>query len=239
MVDLEVCVNSAQSAYLAFQGGAIRVELCQNLNEGGTTPSCGAIRYCVEDLKLRTYVLVRPRGGNFYYSDLEFHIICEEVLHCKSMGVTGVVVGFLNQDLSIDKQRTMEIVRLASPMEVTFHRAFDLCTDWRKGLEDIVACGCTRILTSGGGATAKEGIAVLKRLVMQAQNRVHILPGSGIRAENVASIIEQTGVQEVHASCKHTVGNFQPSTCWDVSNFQHEETDIEEVQKLMQILKKY
>ncbi|MDR1345461.1 MAG: copper homeostasis protein CutC, partial [Bacteroidales bacterium] len=145
---LEVCANSAQSARNAQLGGAQRIELCQNLNEGGLTPSFAAIDYCINRLQINTFVLIRPRSGHFCYSDEEFYLMCQEVQQCKRMGVSGVAVGFLHRDLSVDIKKTEQIVDLAAPMQVTFHRAFDLCVQPQKALEDIIACGCRRLLTS-------------------------------------------------------------------------------------------
>ena len=135
MIEVEICANSVQSAINAEKGGADRIELCQNLNEGGTTPSYAAIKYCVEKLSLK-------RPGDFCYNDAEYEAIKEDVLTCRELGVHGVVVGFLDKNLDIDTTRTAEIVKLAHPMEVTFHRAFDRCRDWRIALEQIIECGC-------------------------------------------------------------------------------------------------
>ena len=144
-INVEICAPSVQSAIHADMAGADRIELCQNLLEGGTTPSFGAIQYCVEHLLLKTNVLIRPRTGDYCYNDAEFETIKNDVQQCKELGVHGVVVGFLHQDLTIDIEKTKEIVQLASPMEVTFHRAFDICADWRKALEQIIEAGSSRI----------------------------------------------------------------------------------------------
>ncbi len=228
---VEICANSVQSAINAAKGSADRIELCQNLNEGGTTPSYATIKYCVEKLPLKTMVLIRPRPGDFCYNDAEYENIKEDVLICRELGAHGVVVGFLDKNLDIDTERTAEIVRLARPMEVTFHRAFDRCRDWHKALEQIIECGCDRILTSGQRKTAPEGIDNLREIQKQASERIAILAGSGVNSQNAAEIIRATGVREVHSSCKHTVVNSQKTNIEDSSKYN--ETDFEEVKRLV------
>lgn len=201
-MDIEICCNSIQSAANAKAAGATRIELCQNLNEGGTTPSYATIRQCVEDLGLDVFVLVRPRPGNFVYNELEIQNMLEDVRVCKDLGVAGIVVGFLHPDGRIDTALTRRFVEAAAPIPVTFHRAFDRCHDWSQALEEVIACGCRRILTSGCQPTAMEGKEVLRKLVVQAQGRITILAGSGITPNNVREIISHTGVTEVHGSCK-------------------------------------
>ncbi len=203
-IDLEICCGSVVSAENAKRGGADRIELCQNLNEGGTTPSYAAIDYCVNQLGLRTYVLVRPRPGGFTFTDLEHEIIKRDVEMCRRIGATGVVVGSLDENGNVDKRQTAELVALAGDMEVTFHRAFDRCADPIKALHDVIECGCTRILTSGCRPTAMEGIDVLRDLVREANGRIKILAGSGVSAANAEALIA-AGVDELHASCKHTI----------------------------------
>lgn len=190
-----------------MEGGARRIELCHNLNEGGTTPSYGAIDYCVDRLQLSTRVLVRPRAGNFVYTAAEYDVICADVEQCRHIGAAAVVVGFLHTDGTIDMQRTAEIVRLAHPMEVTFHRAFDEVADPSAALEQVIACGCHKLLTSGCHPTAMEGIATLRQLATQANRRIGIIAASGVTPTNVAHIVRLSGVGEVHGSCKHTLAD--------------------------------
>ena len=197
---LEVCAARIQVAIAAAKSGADRIELCQNIENGGTTPSYTDIAYCINHLKLVTHVLVRPRAGNFVYSDEEFATVKNDVVRCKELGAHAVVVGFLHHDFTIDIKKTTEIVELAQPMEVTFHRAFDECADWRVALEQIIQCGCTRILTSGQRPTAIEGAENIKLMVHQANNRIIILAGSGVTLENYKQLVEQTGVREVHGT---------------------------------------
>ena len=223
-MEIEICCGSIQSAANAKAGGAVRIELCQGLVEGGTTPSYATIEYAVKELGLQVFVLVRPRGGDFCYNELEIKTMEEDVAFCKQAGVAGIVVGFLHPDGTIDTELTRRFVQLAAPIPVTFHRAFDRCTEPLKALEQIIDCGCARILTSGCKPTALEGANLLKQLVQQANGRIKILAGSGITPENAAALKQQTGVPEIHGSCKIT----RPDGAW--------ETDTESVALLLEEL---
>ena len=203
---VEICANSRQSAANAVAGGARRIELCRQLELGGTTPKEEDIRYCVHELKLRTHVLVRPRAGDFVYNDAEFEQICREVEMCRQCGAHAVVVGFLTPHGMIDEERTRHVVQLAAPMEVTFHRAFDEMRQAPlEALEAVIRCGCHRLLTSGCQPNAEEGIPILRQLVRQASGRITILAGAGVTPANAARIVNETGVTEIHGSCKHTL----------------------------------
>ena len=223
-MEIEICCGSIQSAANAKAGGAVRVELCQGLIEGGTTPSPATIEYAVKELGLQVFVLVRPRGGDFCYNELEIKTMEEDVEFCKRAGVAGIVVGFLHPDGSIDTELTRRFVKLAAPLPVTFHRAFDRCPEPLKALEQIIDCGCARILTSGCKPTAMEGADMLQQLVKQANGRIKILAGSGVTPENAAALRKKTGAPEIHGSCKIT----RPDGAW--------ETDAEQVKKLLEML---
>ena len=203
-ISLEVCANSVASAIAAQEGGAVRVEFCQNLAEGGTTPSYGDILLARKHLHIRMYVLIRPRRGDFLYSDLEFEIMQADIRNCIEAGCDGVVIGMLNADGSIDKPRCLELVRMARQwgLGVTFHRAFDMCNDLYQALEDIIEIGCERILTSGGKSTAMEGASTIEHLVEKASGRITIMPGSGVTENNVADLVRFTAVKEVHSSAR-------------------------------------
>jgi copper homeostasis protein len=192
--------------------------------EGGTTPSPATIQYAVRELGLKVFVLVRPRGGDFCYNELEVKTMEEDVAFCKEAGASGIVVGFLHPDGSIDTELTRRFVELSAPLPVTFHRAFDECADPLNALEQIIECGCARILTSGCKPTAIEGAEMLQQLVKQADGRITILAGSGVTPENAVALREKTGVKEIHGSCKKT----RPDGAW--------ETDAEEVRKLIEAL---
>lgn len=221
---IEICCGSIQSAANAKAGGAVRVELCQGLVEGGTTPSPATIDYAVKELGLQVFVLVRPRGGDFCYNELEIRTMEEDVAYCKKAGAAGIVVGFLHPDGSIDTALTRRFVELSAPLPVTFHRAFDECKEPLKALEQIIDCGCKRILTSGCQPTAMEGADMLQQLVKQSDGRITILAGSGVTPDNVVTLREKTGVSEIHGSCKMT----RTDGAW--------ETDTEAVKSLLQRL---
>ncbi len=195
---LEICVDSVESAINAQEAGADRVELCDNLIEGGTTPGFGTIVAARNNLIIGLNVIIRPRGGDFLYNDLEYDIMRRDIEVCGEIGADGIVIGILRSDGSIDMERTSKLIQLAQPMSVTFHRAFDMCSDAEKGLEDIISSGADRLLTSGQKNTVAEGIELIQNLVNQAKNRIVIMPGGGINLSNIASIATRTGAKEFH-----------------------------------------
>lgn len=202
-MEIEICASSRLSAEEAKSGGAHRIELCRQLELGGTTPTMGDVAYCINQLRLRTHVLVRPRGGNFCYSEEEFGGICEDVQRCRQLGAHAVVVGFLTSEGTIDEVRTRQVVQMAAPMEVTFHRAFDeVRQDPLEALESLIRCGCHRLLTSGCESSVEQGIPLVRRLVQQAGDRIIIMAGAGVTPNNAAHIIRETHVPEIHGSCK-------------------------------------
>ncbi|WP_316835342.1 copper homeostasis protein CutC [Pedobacter nutrimenti] len=207
MINMEVCANSVRSALAAQEGGAIRVELCDNLPEGGTTPSYAQILLAKKMLSLQVYPIIRPRGGDFLYNDLEFELMKEDIQVCKSLNCDGVVIGILNTDGSIDKERCKVLVDLAKPLPVTFHRAFDMSNDLEKALEDVIETGCERILTSGGESSALKGVETLAKLIKKAAGRIRIMPGAGISETNIEEIIQKTGATEFHASARTAVAS--------------------------------
>lgn len=200
---LEVCANSVQSALNAQQAGAYRVELCDSLSLGGTTPSYGAILLARRMLNIKLNVLIRPRAGEFLYSDLEFETIKEDILMAKQLQADGVVCGVLLSSGKVDIARTKELVELARPMSFTFHRAFDCTPDPIQALEDVIATGADRILTSGLKPKAIEAIPLLSQLVKQSNGRIIIMPGSGVNAGNLPELAK-CGTQEFHLSGQHT-----------------------------------
>lgn len=206
-MDIEICANSPASARNALKGGATRIELCRQLEVGGLTPTLDDIRSCVALGGLRVHVLVRPRAGNFCYTEEEYATICREVETCRLMGgVRAVVVGFLTPSGHIDEERTRRVVEIAAPMEVTFHRAFDdICQPPLDALEAVIRCGCHRLLTSGCSPDAEQGIPTLRALQQSAAGRITILAGAGVTPANAARIVKETGVTEIHGSCKHTL----------------------------------
>ena len=242
MVSLEVCANSVTSALAAQEGGAVRVELCQNLAEGGTTPSHGEILLARKLLNIKLYVLLRPRGGDFLYSDLEFKLMMTDAAFCMEAGCDGIVIGILNPNGTVDKERCTGFVKLARQCSVgvTFHRAFDMCADQYQAMEDIIELGCERILTSGGKTTAMEGSPTIAHLIEKAAGRIVIMPGSGINETNVADLVRFTGANEVHSSAKSKVKSqmdyFNDHILMSHSNDNSiEVTDLERVRNIIRL----
>lgn len=202
---VEVCVDSVESAAAAQQGGADRVELCAALIEGGITPSLGSMEAARRRLTIGINMMVRPRGGDFLYSDLEFEIMCADIEMAKRSGANGVVIGLLNADGSVDLTRTLRLVDLARPLSVTFHRAFDMSSDPFAALEALVSLGVDRVLTSGQEASAGDGIELLRGLVTRAAGRIVIMPGGGIHERNIERVVRETGAREVHVTGTRSV----------------------------------
>lgn len=204
---LEVIGFTIESCLIAQAAGAHRIELCDNPSEGGTTPSYGFIKAAREKLTIELYPIIRPRGGDFLYSETEFEIMKDDVQICKNLSCNGVVIGILLADGTVDKERCKQLVDIAYPMGVTFHRAFDRTTDPFKALEDIISIGCERILTSGQKPSVNEGMQLLIDLVQQANERIIIMPGSGVRAENIVALANQTNALEFHTSARININS--------------------------------
>lgn len=202
----EAIIEIATSDYIttaaAVAGGADRIELCANLAEGGTTPSYGTIRQCRENFNVSIYPIIRNRGGDFLYSQEEFSIMLRDVQLCKELGCDGVVIGLLQADGKIDVKRTAQLVEAAYPLGVTFHRAFDRCSDPFAAMELLISIGCERILTSGQQPSVMDGIELVASLQEQADGRIIIMPGSGVRKENIKLLAERTGCTEFHSSLR-------------------------------------
>jgi copper homeostasis protein len=204
-VVIEVCVDSVASAVAAERGGAGRIEVCSGLIEGGVTPSTGLVEAMREHTSIAVHVMIRPRGGDFCYDADEFEIMRRDIEAAKRMGVDGVVCGILRADGSVDLARTRELVELARPLNVTFHRAFDMTADLFRALEDVCAAGADRILTSGAEQTCMQGAQTIARLVQATADRIVVMPGSGIKPGNVRSVLEQTGAKEIHVGLRSSV----------------------------------
>jgi copper homeostasis protein len=199
---LEVIGFTIESCMIAQAAGAHRIELCDNPFEGGTTASYGFIKTARENLSIELYPIIRPRGGDFLYSEIEFEVMKADIENCKSLGCDGVVIGILNADGTVDKKRCKQLVEIAHPMKVTFHRAFDRTNDPFKAMEDIISIGCERILTSGQKNLAIDGEELLNKLVKQANNRIIIMPGSGVNSENIETLVKNTNASEFHTSAR-------------------------------------
>ncbi len=195
---LEVCLDSAESAIIADKAGAHRVELCENLFGGGTTPSAGTIKITRQSVNLVMHVIIRPRPGDFCYTDKEFQVMLEDVRYCREQGVDGVVIGILKPDGTVDMERNAQLIKEAGNMNVTFHRAFDVTPDPFKALEDIIELGCSRILTSGQEASVLEGADLIRELIQKAGDRITIMPGGDITERKLQRVIQKTGASEFH-----------------------------------------
>jgi copper homeostasis protein len=202
---IEICANSVESAVKAQEGGAYRVELCAGIPEGGTTPSFGDIRMARQLLqKTKLNVIIRPRGGDFLYSQLELDIMLHDIKVARQLGADGVVFGCLTADGNVDVRAMKMLMNAVGDMSVTFHRAFDMCKNPQEALEQIISLGCNRILTSGQEPNAVKGIPLLKELVKQADGRIIIMPGCGVNPNNILQIAEETGASEFHFSGRTT-----------------------------------
>lgn len=197
---IEVCVNSTESAIASQAGGADRVELCENLFEGGTTPSAGSIAVARERLDIKLHVMIRPRGGDFLYSELELAIMHRDIATAKALGADGVVFGLLTPDGDIDVPLTRQLVEVSRPMSVTFHRAFDVARDPFAALDALLDTGVDRLLTSGQEESVAIGAELIAELIMRAGDRLIVMPGAGFNERNVARIVAQTGAREIHVT---------------------------------------
>ncbi|MDA3838048.1 MAG: copper homeostasis protein CutC [Candidatus Delongbacteria bacterium] len=235
---LEICLDSVESAIESEKGGADRVELCDNLIEGGTTPSYGSIKVSREKISIGLQVIIRPRGGDFCYSDIEFEVMKQDIIQYRELGVDGVVIGILKTDGTIDIERTKELIELARPMNVTFHRAFDMTVDPFVALEDIIKIGADRILTSGQQKSAIDGSSLIAELIQKAGNRIIIMPGAGLRENNVTEFIRETNASEIHLAVHRKIDSrmtFRPDHIHmggEMSEFESKITDAEAIKRI-------
>lgn len=204
-VTLEVLVDSVDAARAAVAGGADRLELCQNLFEGGTTPSAGLMAAVTAAVTVPVNVMLRPRGGDFCYSDSEFDVMERDLRVAREAGAAGVVFGILQPDGSVDQPRCAALIAAARPLSVTFHRAFDVAREPLAALEDLIRLGVNRVLTSGQEATVFEGAELIAQLITRSAGRIIVMPGGGIRERNVVRIRQQTGAREFHVSASGPV----------------------------------
>lgn len=235
---VEICATSFQSAKNAQSAGADRIELCSELGVGGITPSYGLVQKVVNELEIPVYVLIRPRSGNFLYSDEEFDVMKKDIEHCKESGCAGIVSGVLTSDNQIDFSRTKELVELSRPMDFTFHRAFDLVRNPMESLDKLIEIDVTRILTSGGENSAEKGIDFLVQLKNSTENKLTILPGGGISPENV-HLFKENGFEEIHASASSVYRENEKQKISFVSEKFLDETKVyvSDIEKIKQLLK--
>jgi len=233
---LEVCANSYVSAINAQTAGAHRIELCNELALGGITPSAGLIQKVVRDLQIPVFVLIRPRSGDFTYTPEEFETMLEDIAICKTLGVKGIVSGALHEDGTIDKNRTQELIRASEGMSFTFHRAFDWAPHMDKALNTLIDLKVDRILSSGQHTSAPKGISILTQLLAKARDRITILPGGGIHAQNVIDF-KEAGFREIHASASEQISSINgPIPMQNLDSLHQHKLTYSDTQKITEIL---
>ena len=246
MYKIEICTNSVESCLQAQKGGAYRVELCAGIPEGGTTPSYGETAVARKLLNIKLNIIIRPRGGDFLYSDVEHKVMLNDIMMAKKLGVDGVVIGCLTADGKIDMVRNKELIDAAEGMSVTFHRAFDMCKDPFESLEQIITLGCDTLLTSGQRPTAIEGVSLLSELVAKADGRIEIMPGSGVNEENIAKLAKETKATVFHFSAREPIDSKMKyrnpnlkmgGTVVSIDEFIQNVTDADKVQRTIDKLK--
>jgi copper homeostasis protein len=240
-VQVEICVGDIASAIAAESGGADRVEICDNLAVGGTTPSAGSIVESCRRLQIPVHVLIRPRAGDFIYSESELAVMRHDIMVAKAAGAAGVVLGVLTHEAAIDRELTAELVALARPLDVTFHKAFDQTREPLEALDILINMGVDRVLTSGGRPTALEGIETLTRLVDRAGDKIAVMAGGRLNTDNLETVIRQSHVREVHlgsAASRTIESSMRPSprdgseTSWNQTDAQRVATIVSLVQSI-------
>lgn len=245
---IEICANSVASCIEAQKGGTYRVELCSSLPEGGTTPSYGDIAMARELLQIKLNVIIRPRGADFLYSDLEQQIMLKDIEIAGKLGADGVAIGCLTPEGEVDMACNRKLIQAAKGMSITFHRAFDMCRDPFESLERIIELGCDRILTSGQQPRAEQGIGLLNKLVEKAGERIIIMPGSGVNAQNIAKLAKETGAREFHLSARESTesgmiyrnpGLKMGSNMIMIDEYAQQVTSADKVRQTIKELRKY
>ena len=239
-MELEVIGFDLASCLIAETHGANRIELCANPHEGGTTPSYGMIRVARQNTSIQLFPIIRPRGGDFLFSRLDFQSMITDIQQCEQLGCDGVVIGMLTEDGNVDIDRCADLIQHAGAMQVTFHRAFDRVKDPMQSLEEIIDLGCTRILTSGLRPNVDLGREMLRQLVAAADDRITIMPGSGVRSNNVVELATFTGASAFHSSARSS----HPTTMKYINSSMDEDLasvsiDAEEVSELRRLLDLY
>lgn len=236
---LEVCAFNIQACIIAERAGAVRVELCDNPIEGGTTPSYGVIKQVREKIGIDLFPIIRPRSGNYFYSEDEYQIIKHDIEACKALGCNGISAGTQNINGEIDTEWLKRIVEWAGPLRVTCNRAFDGTPDPFKALEDIIACGCERVLTSGQLSAAPDAGEMLGKLVKQANGRISIMPGAGVKSINLQKLIDESGAYEYHSSARKAALNPLTYINTNVSDYGNVYiADEDEVRAMVEILRR-
>ncbi len=239
----EVCVDSLDGALVAQKAGAHRIELCGSLNEGGITPSAALVQQVKQQVDLPVHVLIRPRGGDFYYSSTEFETMLGDVVFAREQRVNGVVFGVLTLDGTVDVERTRELIEAAHPMSVTFHRACDMTRDLFETLDVLIHLGVDRVLTSGGHRSAEAGLETIIQLVNRSAGRITVMPGGGINENNIKQIVTRSGAKEIHFSArseKHSLMRFRNLNCTmgtdSADEYTRRVTDGDRIRAMMRVL---
>ena len=238
---IEIAANDFNTASAAIEGGADRIELCSALSEGGLTPSYATIKKCRKAFNAQLFPIIRPRAGDFLYNEAEFEIMRDDIKICKILECDGVVIGMLDKYGNVDKSRVSQLINEAYPMDVTFHRAFDRCRDPFEAMEQLIDIGCQRILTSGQQTTAIKGTDLIASLIKKSDERIIIMPGSGIRPDNINDLAMNTGSVEFHSSLRsisQSKMDFRhPSFAGSEESYTQLTIDAEEVRNLRRQLK--
>ncbi|XP_064466098.1 copper homeostasis protein cutC homolog [Ornithodoros turicata] len=243
--EVEICVDSLESAINAKKGGATRIELCSSLLDGGITPSLGMFKVMRKKIDIPIFVLIRPRGGDFYYAESEIEIMEEDISILKAHGAHGIVLGALTSDGAVDREACQRLIEVANPLPVTFHRAFDMTKDAFRALEDVIALGCKRLLTSGQSKTVADGLELLGKLSKMAQGKIIIMPGGGINEDNLEAVLRITGTKAFHSSAsisaksQMTFINEKVSMGSGSSEYASKVCSARKVENLVQIAKGY
>lgn len=236
-MELEVIAFDLASCRVAQQNGANRIELCANPHEGGTTPSYGMIATARNCTEIQLFPIIRPRGGDFLYSRAEFDSMVTDIRQCEQLGCDGVVIGMLRRDGSVDVDRCTELVGHAGDMQVTFHRAFDRVNDPITALEEIIDLGCSRILTSGLRPSVDLGKTMLRTLVQAAGNRIAIMPGSGVRVDNIGELARFTGARAFHSSARavhaSSMEYTNPAMAEDLHSVSIDPAEVSELRRIL------
>lgn len=230
---LEICANSFQSAINAEKAGAHRIELCSELSVGGVTPSYGLLKKVMSELTIPVHVLIRPRSGDFTYSDEEFDIMKENIQLCEKLGCSGIVSGVLHDNNTIDVERTQELIELSKPMNFTFHRAFDVVLNPKNAMQQLIDMGVDRVLTSGQKEKAEQGIDLLIELQSVAKNKIIIMPGSGINANNT-HLFKEAGFKEIHTSASKVI--IKNRDCY-FGNTQQTVSDLSTIKEILKVIR--
>ena len=230
---LEIATFSLQGAIDAAKAGAHRIELCENAGAGGTTPSLGMLKQAPQQVSIPIFPIIRPRGGDFIYSNAEFQIICDDVTCCRELGYPGIVVGMLNEYGQVNKKQLDKVMALAGRMEVTFHRAFDRTAEPLLALEEIMNAGCKRILTSGQYPSCVDGLRLIQTLVQEANQRIIIMPGSGLNSSNIRQILNNSGAIECHTAARTFIHSEYPSPISMNENLSYTGVDANEIKSIL------